>query len=212
MYSDDDTPKGWVAPFGYPRIKACSRLPMAFRSVPRPSSPPGAKASTECPYRAQYTERIPGQEHAPLTMHRNHHPAKTHAAQHLQATSCSNLTQHITQTPLNTATLAGGRSSAMALTTNNTIPSGQNISSRRDGPSPCQHPNPKAYAGPDSQPSRPTRPETHQNQIHSNKRTDRTRQQSTAPRSRGHIDQHRWKILTPITHTRSVWRLSDSNR
>jgi|HubBroStandDraft_5_1064220.scaffolds.fasta_scaffold494523_1 hypothetical protein len=43
-------PRGWVAPFGYPRIKACSRLPMAFRSVPRPSSPPGAKASTECPY------------------------------------------------------------------------------------------------------------------------------------------------------------------
>jgi hypothetical protein len=42
-------PCGWVAPFGYPRINACSRLPMAFRSVPRPSSPPGAKASTECP-------------------------------------------------------------------------------------------------------------------------------------------------------------------
>src|ERR1035437_4208531 len=53
MYSDGDTPKGWVAPFGYPRIKACSRLPMAFRSVPRPSSPPGAKASTECPSLAQ---------------------------------------------------------------------------------------------------------------------------------------------------------------
>ena len=42
-----------VAPFGYPRIKACSRLPVAFRSVPRPSSPPGAKASTECPSHAQ---------------------------------------------------------------------------------------------------------------------------------------------------------------
>ena len=42
-------PCGWVAPFGYPRINACSRLPVAFRSVPRPSSPPGAKASTECP-------------------------------------------------------------------------------------------------------------------------------------------------------------------
>ena len=40
---------GWVAPFGYPWINACSRLPMAFRSVPRPSSPPGAKASTERP-------------------------------------------------------------------------------------------------------------------------------------------------------------------
>ena len=49
MDSSDDTPKGWVAPFGHPRINACSRLPMAFRSVPRPSSPPGAKASTECP-------------------------------------------------------------------------------------------------------------------------------------------------------------------
>ena len=50
------SPCGGVAPFGYPRIKACSRLPMAFRSVPRPSSPPGAKASTECPYRARYSQ------------------------------------------------------------------------------------------------------------------------------------------------------------
>jgi hypothetical protein len=39
----------WVAPFGYPRIKACSQLPTAFRSVPRPSSPARAKASTERP-------------------------------------------------------------------------------------------------------------------------------------------------------------------
>jgi hypothetical protein len=38
---------------------------MAFRSVPRPSSPPGAKASTECPYRAQNHQHT----------HRNHpHP------------------------------------------------------------------------------------------------------------------------------------------
>ena len=40
---------GGVAPFGNPRIKACSRLPKAYRSVPRPSSPLGAKASTRCP-------------------------------------------------------------------------------------------------------------------------------------------------------------------
>lgn len=39
----------WVSPFRYPRINACSRLPMAFRSVPRLSSPPDAKASTKCP-------------------------------------------------------------------------------------------------------------------------------------------------------------------
>jgi hypothetical protein len=46
-----------VAPFGHPWIKACSRLPRAFRSVPRPSSPPSAKASTRCPSLARPTPR-----------------------------------------------------------------------------------------------------------------------------------------------------------
>ena len=41
---------GWVPPFGYPRIKAYSQLPAAFRSVSRPSSPLIAKAFTKCPY------------------------------------------------------------------------------------------------------------------------------------------------------------------
>src|ERR1700709_1018530 len=48
------SPCGGVAPFGYLWIKTCSRFPKAFRSVPRPSSPPGAKASTECPFVVQY--------------------------------------------------------------------------------------------------------------------------------------------------------------
>jgi hypothetical protein len=39
----------WVSPFGNPRIKACSQLPTAYRSVPRPSSPLSTKASTERP-------------------------------------------------------------------------------------------------------------------------------------------------------------------
>ena len=38
-----------VSPFGHLRIDACSRLPGAFRSLPRPSSALGAKASTSCP-------------------------------------------------------------------------------------------------------------------------------------------------------------------
>jgi hypothetical protein len=42
-------PCGWVAPFGDPGITDCSHLPRAFRSVPRPSSPLSAKASTRCP-------------------------------------------------------------------------------------------------------------------------------------------------------------------
>ena len=47
-------PEG-VPPFGNPRIEACVPLPEAYRSLPRPSSPPGAKASTAKPlvaYRA----------------------------------------------------------------------------------------------------------------------------------------------------------------
>ncbi len=35
-----------VAPFGNPRIKGCLHLPEAYRSLPRPSSLPRAKAST----------------------------------------------------------------------------------------------------------------------------------------------------------------------
>ena len=40
---------GWVAPFGNLRVKACLRLTGAYRSLPRPSSPSCAKASTVRP-------------------------------------------------------------------------------------------------------------------------------------------------------------------
>ena len=40
---------GGVSPFGHPRISACLPLPEAFRSLPRPSSPLCAKASTVNP-------------------------------------------------------------------------------------------------------------------------------------------------------------------
>ena len=36
----------WIAPFGHLRINACLQLPAAFRSLPRPSSAPSAKAFT----------------------------------------------------------------------------------------------------------------------------------------------------------------------
>ena len=36
----------WVPPFGILRIKACLRLPVAYRSLPRPSSASSAKASS----------------------------------------------------------------------------------------------------------------------------------------------------------------------
>ena len=44
----EDCPRG-VAPFGNLRVKACLRLTGAYRSLPRPSSPACAKASTVRP-------------------------------------------------------------------------------------------------------------------------------------------------------------------
>ena len=46
--SDTALSAQWVPPFGDLRINACLRLPEAFRSLPRPSSPSVAKASTVC--------------------------------------------------------------------------------------------------------------------------------------------------------------------
>nr|ADI21939.1 hypothetical protein [uncultured nuHF2 cluster bacterium HF0130_29D04] len=43
-------PYGWVSPFGNLRLKGCSHLFAAYRSVLRPSSPLSAKASTKCPF------------------------------------------------------------------------------------------------------------------------------------------------------------------
>ena len=48
LYVIQDYP-GWVAPFGNPRVGACLRLSEAYRSLPRPSSPSCAKASTVRP-------------------------------------------------------------------------------------------------------------------------------------------------------------------
>jgi hypothetical protein len=67
-------PCGWVAPFGDPGINDCSHLPRAYRSVPRPSSPLSAKASTRCPSYAR--SRIRRQPHPtkPATHRDKNHP------------------------------------------------------------------------------------------------------------------------------------------
>jgi hypothetical protein len=63
---------------------------MAFRSVPRPSSPPDAKASTECPYRAPTHDNAQKRRRPPCTgtihtrsgsiptQHRTSHTRQTH--------------------------------------------------------------------------------------------------------------------------------------
>ena len=60
-------PWGWVAPFGDPGINDRSHLPRAFRSVPRPSSPLSAKASTRCPSFALDPKSGPAPASPPVT-------------------------------------------------------------------------------------------------------------------------------------------------
>ena len=48
----------WVAPFGYLRINSCVPIPVAFRSLSRPSSPLRAKASPIRPYFAYCTNTL----------------------------------------------------------------------------------------------------------------------------------------------------------
>ena len=48
-----------VAPFGNLRIIGCLRLPEAYRSLPRPSSLPGAKASTLRPLLLDFYFQLP---------------------------------------------------------------------------------------------------------------------------------------------------------
>ena len=55
------SPYGGVSPFGNSRINDRSHLPATYRSVPRPSSPSGAKASTERPF------LTPSHNHRPRT-------------------------------------------------------------------------------------------------------------------------------------------------
>ena len=60
----------WVTPFGHRRITGCVLLPVAFRSLPRPSSPDSPKAFTMNSYSLDHIHRsilIPfqEQEHSP---------------------------------------------------------------------------------------------------------------------------------------------------
>ena len=55
--ADAGPPARRVAPFGHPGVEAHSRLAPAFRSLSRPSSPPGAKASTVRPRILRVSER-----------------------------------------------------------------------------------------------------------------------------------------------------------
>jgi hypothetical protein len=175
MYSAHDTPKGWVAPFGHSGIKACSRLLQNYRSVPRPSSPPGAKASTECPSLTQTSIPI---------LHRNNQ-RKDNAAQK----------DHIAQgliDPNSKPDLAYSACTYNASEHCNPIMLGQPNLPKETRPNRVRHPHeeitdtppppPGRIAQPVKTPSCPARPEAHQNLIHSCQRPSNTQTISPTPR------------------------------
>jgi hypothetical protein len=81
------SPCGGVSPFGHPRINDRSHLPAAFRSVPRPSSPSGAKASTERPCHTHSHHHRPraGPNRAMVPLSTTHNLAPTLGQQQLNS-------------------------------------------------------------------------------------------------------------------------------
>ena len=174
MYSADNTPKGWVAPFGHPGIKACSQLLRDFRSVPRPSSPPGAKASTECPSLAPtkptlHRNNQPGhnqQTRQPQPRHRPSHKAGPHSTHALTNAPepCNSRRASPASLPNRETNRHGSDTHATAVT---------------DHPKPtCNPANTPRHK---RTPSRPACPGAHQNLIHSCQRPN-TRHAQPEPR------------------------------
>ena len=56
-----------VSPFGHPGLNACVPLPLAYRSLPRPSSPPCAQASSTCLRSLDHQVRWPSRARAHTT-------------------------------------------------------------------------------------------------------------------------------------------------
>jgi hypothetical protein len=137
---------------------------MAFRSVPRPSSPPGAKASTECPYRAREHSRILHKGEPPITHHAQE-PSTPHDTTRPETPLPDR--QHRCRGP---ATRQATHS-AHLFAPLNTLP-GRRTSDRPPQGEPPDHPV--------SSSSR-ARPETHQNLIHTFKRPTARHQVTQAP-------------------------------
>ena len=205
MYSTDDTPKGWVAPFGHPRIKACSRLPMAFRSVPRPSSPPGAKASTECPSHTQSQTTVIRRQtnQPPITVRKPQ--SSSQSAENINQTS-DRLLSTIHTTPLTTITASSGTILDSTFAPPRSLPVRQ-ITQRRNG-----RPAPQSKPAPTCQPDRNRAVPRTQGRTRTRFTTQKNKPPGThpaatrpcqpTPRSRGQNQHHADRGSLPIRQTR----------
>ena len=181
----------WVAPFGHPGIKARSQLPQDFRSVPRPSSPLGAKASTRCPSLAQTlnaaTEITASHHHAQEQPTRPDPPlagqTQTVDAQH---GATQRILSTFIQTPLNPAAAQPCGQQPPKQGSNQTGSDKHSRQSRHGHTQPA--PNHPAYnEAVQNHPSRPARPGAHQNQIHT---VTKTTTRHTKPTARHHAAPH----------------------
>ena len=164
MYSDGDPSKRGVAPFGDLGIKACSRLPQDFRSVPRPSSPPGAKASTRCPSHPQPTEPVARSE---ATVVRQRSLALQHP-----------LTQTRRPTPKSLAQDPSNPDRSNPLDIHTHITAFPDHQGTRTATPHRPRTNPTSAMRP---PESPHRPKTRQNLIHNHQRTHQAPTNRPAP-------------------------------
>ena len=79
MHRSKDNQDRWVSPFGNLWVKGCSHLTKAYRSVPRPSSPVCAKASTNCPYLTLESPHHQRQRWVDLSTNQNSAEQRSHS-------------------------------------------------------------------------------------------------------------------------------------
>ena len=108
--------------------------------------------------------------------------------------AASSVTQHFYTTPLNTIATIGGTNLGAALAAPRSHPvrqitNGRNERARQPQPA-CARQNP---------PSRPARPEAHQNQIHNTK--EQTHSRDPAPHALGSTPRHSRSRIQPMKQT-----------
>ena len=79
MHRSKDNQDRWVSPFGNLWVTGCSHLTKAYRSVPRPSSPVCAKASTNCPYLTLESPHHQRQRWVDLSINQNSAEQRSHS-------------------------------------------------------------------------------------------------------------------------------------
>ena len=127
---------------------------MAFRSVPRPSSPPGAKASTECPSRAQIP---PHAQEPPTTGYEPKHRVRS-SRPSLDTTRTSGRLPAILDAQARMPTRVRPTRTAVRTDAHQPLHADKEHDDTRSHAHRPAHPRPTPHTGPDQDPLRTSRP------------------------------------------------------